>query len=86
MKRVPLGVIICVLSWFSYLALSSVLAGQDVIAALSKRELGALLLVALVLGLRLFLILAAPGWLLWLVVERLERFSGSSSSRPRPDT
>jgi hypothetical protein len=71
------------LSGLAYLALTSALAGRDVFAAVLRAELGALLLVVLVLGLRLFLILALPGWLLWLVVGWLERRAYAFSERAK---
>ena len=82
MKRVLVVVGMCALSWLTHFGLARALAERDIIAALLRQELGAVLLVALVLGLRLFLILVAPGWLLWLAVD----LARSSSSRQRPDT
>ena len=42
-------------------------------ALLRERDWGVMLLVALLVGLRLFLVLLVPGWLLWLIVRRVDR-------------
>ena len=74
MKRRWLALALSGLSWLAYVGSTSYLAKQDLIGALLVRhQPGAALLTAAVLGLRLFLILLAPGWLLWLAVAEAER-------------
>lgn len=74
MKRSLLVPAFCLGAWLAYLGVVRYLEERDVVGALlTHRELSAGLLTVLVLGLRSFLILLAPGLLLWLVVGRLER-------------
>jgi hypothetical protein len=89
MKRVVIVLAICAAASAAQAGLARYLAQHDVVAALLvERDPSAGALVAVVIALRLFLILLAPGWLLWLVVSRAERRfrkSAAQSSSTVPD-
>jgi hypothetical protein len=64
----------CALALLAQRALAGYLAGHDVIGELLvHQKLSVAALLAALLGLRLFLHLVAPGWLLWLLVTRVLR-------------
>ena len=73
-------------AWFVEWVLARWLVWQDVVTGLLvQRSVSTVLQVTLLLGLRLFLILVAPAWLLWRVVSSVERalsarFSAQSNS------
>ena len=73
-------------AWSVEWLLARWLVWQDVVTGLLvQRSLSTILQVALLLGLRLFLIWVAPAWLLWRVVSSVERrlsarFSAQSNS------
>jgi hypothetical protein len=68
-----LSLILCLLAWLTYLGLSRYFAEHDLVATLLvQKSSGIGFLAAALLGLRLFLILLVPGWLLWLVVRSVE--------------
>lgn len=85
MKRAVVAFSVCALLWLISFAVGNQLARHDVIAGLLRGELGAFGSVALALGLRLFLILLAPIWLVWLAIDALERrFTRARAERDEP--
>ena len=89
MRRTLAIAALCIAAWLLQAGLAGYLSRHDVIAALLvQRDTTAAIIVASVLVLRLFLLLLAPGWLLWLVVAGVEsrlRTRSVQSSSTVPD-
>ena len=73
MKRVLVTLAALGACSLSYLALAGKLANSDPIGGILLGDWSATFSLVVVVGLRLLLVLCAPVWLVWLVVDAVER-------------